>query len=107
MCTPENSLVLVYQNIRRSISKTEELQEYFSNDKIYPHILCFSEHHMSRDDVCFVGIENYVLGSRFSQGTFQKGGLYIYIFVMMYLSIILIFLNIAKKKIWRYVQYKL
>ena len=66
MCSPKNSLVPVHQNIREIISKIEELQEYFSNDKIYPHILCFSQHHMSRDDVCFVGIENYVLGSSFS-----------------------------------------
>ena len=65
MCTPENSLVLVYQNIRGIISKNEELQEFFSNYKIYPHILCFSEHHMSRDDVCSVGMGKYVLGSSF------------------------------------------
>ena len=79
MCTPKNSLVLVHQNIRGIISKIVELQEYFSNDKSYPHILCFSEHHISRDDVCFVGIENYVLGSSFSQSTFQKGSVCIYI----------------------------
>jgi len=60
MCAPENLLFLVHQNIRGIISKIEELQEYFSNDKIYPHILCFSEHHMSRDDVRFVDIEKYV-----------------------------------------------
>ena len=74
MCTSENSLVLVHQNVRGIISKTEKLQEFCSNDKIYPHILCFSEHHMSRNDVCFVGIENSVLGSSFSRSTFQKGG---------------------------------
>ena len=71
MCTSENSLVLVHSNVRGMISKIEELQEFFSNDKIYPHILCFSEHHMSRNDVYCVGIENYVLGSSFSQSTFQ------------------------------------
>jgi hypothetical protein len=58
--------VLVYQNIRGIISNIEELQEFFSNDKIYPPILRFSEHHMSWDNVHFVGIENYVLGSSFS-----------------------------------------
>ena len=41
MCTPENSLILVHQHIRGIINKTEELQAFFSNDKIYPHILCF------------------------------------------------------------------
>jgi len=31
------------------------------------------------NDVCLVGIENYVLGSSFSQSTLQKGGVCIYI----------------------------
>ena len=65
MCTPENSLVLVHLNIRGIIGKAEELQEFFSSDRICPHILCFSERHMSRDDVCSVGIEKCVLGSSF------------------------------------------
>jgi hypothetical protein len=60
---------------------------------------------MSSVDVCFVGIENYVLGSSFSQSTFQKGGVCMYI--CNDVSFILIFLNIAKKKFWKYVQYKL
>ena len=34
---------------------------------------------MSRVYICFVGIENYVLGSSFSQSTFQKGGDCMYI----------------------------
>jgi hypothetical protein len=66
MSTPKNSLVLVDQNIRGIISKTEDLQEFFCNCKIYPHILSFSEYHMSRDDVRFVGTDKYVLWSNFS-----------------------------------------
>jgi hypothetical protein len=60
MCTSENSLVLVHQNVRGIISKTEELQSFFSNGKIYPHtrILCFSEHQVSKKYVRSVGIEN-------------------------------------------------
>jgi hypothetical protein len=50
MYTPENSLVLEHQNIRGIISKIE-LQEFFSNDKIYPHIPCFSDDDTSRDGV--------------------------------------------------------
>jgi hypothetical protein len=82
MCTSENSLVLVHQNVRGIISKIEELQELFSNDKIY-HTPCFSEHRISRNDVRSVGIEKYVLGSSFSRSTFQKGG-YIYIYTYIY-----------------------
>jgi hypothetical protein len=36
---------------------------------------------MSRNDVCFVGIEIYRLWSSFSQSTFQKDGIYIYIYI--------------------------
>jgi hypothetical protein len=85
MCTPENSLVLVHHNIRGIISEIEELQEFFSSDKIYPHVLCFSEHHMSRYDVHSVGIEKYVLGSSLSQSIFQKGVVCIYIHSFNYL----------------------
>ena len=103
VCTPENSLFLVHQNIRAIISKTEESQEFFSNDKIYPHILCFSEHHMSRDDVRSIGIEKCVLGSSFSQNIFQEVG-FVRIFVMVFVLIIFIYLNIAKKKFWKHGQ---
>jgi hypothetical protein len=34
---------------------------------------------MSRNDVCFVGTENCILGSSFSQSTFQKVGVCLYI----------------------------
>jgi ribosomal protein L24E len=60
---------------------------------------------MSRDDVCFVDIKNYILGCSFSQSTLQKGSVCMYIHNDV--SLILIFLNIAKKKFWKYVQYKL
>ena len=61
---------------RRQLSQDRKDRQI---DKIYPHILCFSEHHMSKDDVHFVGIENYVLRSSFSRITFQKGGVCMYI----------------------------
>ena len=99
MCIPKNSLVIVHQNIRGIISEIK-VQEFFSNDKIYPPILCFFEHHMSRDDVHFM-----VIGSSYSWSTFQKGSVCMYI--CNDVSFILIFLNIAKKQFWKYVQHKL
>lgn len=86
--------MLVYQNIRSIISNTEELQEVFSNDTIYPPTLCFSGHHMSRDDVQFVGTEGLV-----SHEVLSRRVAFVYIFLMKYLLITLIFLNITKKKI--------
>jgi len=91
MCTSQNSFVLVHQNVRGIISKTGGLQEFFSNDKICLHIVCFAENHMSRNDVLSVGIEKYVLGSCFTQSTLQKGGVCecvcvcVYIYIYIYL----------------------
>jgi hypothetical protein len=58
MGTPKNSFVLVHQNIRGIISKIEEIQEFFISDKMYPHSLCFSKHHLSRDEIHLAGIDN-------------------------------------------------
>jgi hypothetical protein len=66
MCAPKNLFALVHQIIRGIINKIEQLQEFFSNYRIYPHILCFSEHRMSREDIHFVGIDSYAIGSSFS-----------------------------------------
>jgi len=93
MCTSQNSLVLVHQNVRGIISKTGELQEFFSNNKIYPHILCFTENHMSRNDVLSVGIEKYVLGSCFSQSKLQKGGVCVCVCVCLYIYIFIYICN--------------
>ena len=76
---PKNSFVLVHQNSRGIINKTEELHEFISIKKLYPYVLCFSEHHLSGKDVHFVGTDNYALGSCFSRSTFQKGGVCIYV----------------------------
>jgi len=62
---PKNSFTLIHQNIRGINGKLEELQEFFSSNNLYPHALCFSEHHL-RDEVYSIGIDNYVLGSCFS-----------------------------------------
>jgi len=79
MCTSENPLDLVHQNVRRIISKIEKLQKLFTSDKIYLHKLCFSEYCMSWNDVPSVGIQKFVLVSSFSRSIFQKGGVCIYI----------------------------
>ena len=78
MCAPKNSFTLIHQNIRGINRKLEELQEFFNSNNLYPHTLCFSEHHL-RDEVYSIGIDNYVLGSCFSRSTFQKGGICIYV----------------------------
>ena len=97
ICVPKNSFVLVHQNIRGIINKTEELHEFISIKKLYPCVLCFSEHHLSGEEVHFVGIDNYVLGSCFARSTFKRV-VFLYVYVMMWGSIVRIYLNTAKKK---------
>jgi hypothetical protein len=67
-------LILVHQNIRGLISKTEEITVSLNLDNISPQVLCFSEKNLS-----LVNIENYVLGSCFSRCRFQKGGVCIFV----------------------------
>jgi hypothetical protein len=68
-------LILVQQNIRGLISKAEEITVSLNLDNISPQVLCFSEHHMSENNLSLVYIENYVLGSCFSRcRLLLKGG---------------------------------
>jgi len=61
---------------------------------------------MSRDDVSFVDITTMYEGL-VSHEVLSRRVLFLYMLLMMHLLIILIFLNTAKKKFWKYVQYKL
>jgi hypothetical protein len=75
----KKSLILVHQNIRGLISKTDEITVSLSLDKMSPQVLCFSEHHMSENNLSLVNIENYSLGSGFSRCRYQKGGVCIFV----------------------------
>jgi hypothetical protein len=72
-------LILVHQNIRGLISKTDEISISLNLDKISPQVLCFSEYHMSENNLNLVNIENYALGSCFSRCRYQKGGICIFV----------------------------
>jgi hypothetical protein len=72
-------LILVHQNIRGLISKTDEITVSLSLDKISPQVHCFSEHHMLENNLSLVNIENCSLGSNFSRCRHQKGGVRIFI----------------------------
>jgi hypothetical protein len=47
-------------------------------DKINPQVLHFTERHMLDGNLCLTNIENYILGSNFSQHN-QTGGVRIFI----------------------------
>jgi hypothetical protein len=69
-----NSLTLVHQNIRGLSSKIDEFTSLLALENIKPHILCFSEHHMSQSNLYLINIENYILGASFCHQSHQKGG---------------------------------
>jgi hypothetical protein len=50
----DNSLTVVHQNIRGLRNKSEKLINPFEIDKINPHVLCFTEHHMVEQEMVYV-----------------------------------------------------
>jgi hypothetical protein len=73
---PNNKGLLVYhQNICGLVNKTNEiLTSLYPN---FPHILCFTEHHLKQMQInhIYIYIENYNLGANFCRGSFVKGGI--------------------------------
>lgn len=73
------SLILVHQNIGGLASKFTEFSSLLCMENINPQFLCFSEHHMSNSNLCFINIKNYNLGASFCHRIYQKGGVCIYV----------------------------
>ena len=57
--------------------KTCELLSHLLQD--LPHLLCFSEHHLSQSEVDFINIENYSLGAKYCGTKLHRGGVRIFI----------------------------
>jgi len=57
--------------------KTSELLCHLHQD--LPHLLCFSEHHLSQYEADFINIENYSIGAKYCRRKLQKGGVNIFI----------------------------
>jgi hypothetical protein len=88
-----------YQNIRGLRGKANELLSRLH--PAFPHILCFTEHHMNLLELQQSNIDSYKLGANYCRTSYEKGGVCIYLhkglkFVNIDLK------NIAKIKILRY-----
>jgi hypothetical protein len=70
----DHPLAILHQTIRSIRNKSEELINSLKIDRVDPHILCFSEHHMVEQHLLFLKLNGYTLGSSYSHQTFQKGG---------------------------------
>lgn len=70
-------LNILFMNIQCLRNKIDVLDAYLQTHE--NHILCFSEHWLSSDEVFHVLPEGYVCGSYFSRQTYRNGGVSIYI----------------------------
>ena len=75
--TPNKLLKLFHQNIRGLRGKTSELLCHLHQD--LPHLLCFSEHHLSQYEADFINIENYSIAVKYCRRKLQKDGVSIFI----------------------------
>jgi hypothetical protein len=73
------SLSIFQQYIRGLRNKTDELINSFEIDVIYPHILCLRKHHMVEQDLLYLTLPGYLLGSRFCRLKLQRGGVCIFV----------------------------
>ena len=81
-----NSLMIFHQNIRGLSHKSDELlQSILSSNS---QVLCFSEHHMSLDEINSFHLNQYILGSQFCRQNFKHGGVSIFISTNLQFSIV-------------------
>jgi hypothetical protein len=71
-----------------------------------PHVICFSEHYLTEQNLLIVNLSNYYLASNFSHINHSGGGVCIYIWSDLKLMQ-LTFLNFVLRKVLRLVQFKL
>jgi exonuclease III len=54
----------------------------------FPYILCFAEHHLKQMQINHISIETYNLGANFCRGSFNKGGVCIFVYKSLKFSAI-------------------
>jgi hypothetical protein len=66
-------LFMVYhQNITSIRGKFDELLSLWSNE--YPHILCFSEHHLREQEICKLYSSPYILAAKYCRNKSKFAG---------------------------------
>jgi hypothetical protein len=69
-------LMVYHQNIRSIRGKTDELLSMWNG--AYPHVLCFSEHHMRNQEISMLCCSPYRLAAKYCRSTSKSGGVCIY-----------------------------
>jgi len=70
------NLQLHHQNIRGLHNKIEELTTQWT--KHFPHLLCFTKHHLKETEINNIHIENYTLGASYCRHSRTHGGVGIF-----------------------------
>ena len=70
-------LEVYYQNICRLGRKSNKLTASLYPN--FPHIKCFSEHHLKQNELNHISTYNYNLGANFCKQSFNKGGVCIFL----------------------------
>jgi hypothetical protein len=73
----KKNLTTSHQNICDIRTKTKEILCHFSSD--LPHIMCFTEHHLSVSEIQSLCIDNYTLSTYYCTRHAPKGGVCIFI----------------------------
>jgi hypothetical protein len=68
---------IYHQNIRSLRYKINELLCHLNHDP--PQIRCITEHHLRHDELAFLHVENYVLGSCYCRKSKHKGGVSVFV----------------------------
>jgi exonuclease III len=72
-----NTVTIFHQNICGLRRKTDELISTISPN--FPHVLCFSEHHLKTFDLNHIDISGYKLGAAYSRQDLKGGGACIFV----------------------------
>ena len=70
-------LLIYHQNIRGLRNKIDELFMLWSSN--FPHLLCFTEHHLCNDEINCIYINPYNLGAKYCRVNRKYGGVSIFV----------------------------
>jgi hypothetical protein len=71
------ALMIFHQNIRGLHNKINELLNFWTNE--FPHIFCFTEHHLSDHEINSICIKNCNLGAKYCRKSCKYGGVSIFV----------------------------
>jgi hypothetical protein len=72
-----NTINIFHQNIRGLGFKCNELLCHLQNE--LTHILCFTEHHLDKDKLAILNVDNYQIGAHYSRNNYDKGAACIFV----------------------------